>query len=199
MKIIYELPKTYVSACKQHWDISMHELGVEFLPDSLNAAFKMAFFDAMSDAIKSAIFDVRFMPYVNAAMVEGWVASAIDGMSEEECKALITSALEYIPEDENGKHIMSVMCREAFDTELDVEEEDPELILSHHYLAGNLVTKTFHAVLTEMVQQLDPNATLVSGISDEQLRATAKLFESGAADVEVSSDMSYVIVEVGTF
>lgn len=196
MKIIYELPKTYKEYVRHQWEAVQTNYGLDRLDVRLIDAFKLAYQELLNDVTRVALFDSDVPVHVNKAIVDGLVTTAIEGFTKAECHHLVSSAAEYVPEDEDEKYIMSIMAETSLQFE---NEDDPDNYLEIHMLAASLITVTFCTVLENIIDDVGLIETFTDREKYERMKRSGDINVSDIDGLSVGPDYSYVIVEVGKF
>lgn len=196
MKIIYELPKTYKEYVRHQWEAVQTKYGLDRLDPRLIDAFKLAYQELLNDVTRVALFDSAVPVHVNKAIVDGLVTTAIEGFTAEECHELVTTAAEFVPEDEDGDFIQTVLAETALQFE---NEDDPDNYLEIHMLAASLITVTFCTVLENIIDDVGLVMSYTDREKYERMKRSGDINVSDIDGLSIGPDYSYVIVEVGKF
>lgn len=196
MKIIYELPKTYKEYVRHQWEAVQTKYGLDRLDPRLINTFKLAYQEVLNDVTRVALFDSKVPVHVNKAVIDGLVTAAIEGFTEEECHALVSAASEFVPEDEDGEYIQTVLAETALQFE---DEDDPDNYLEIHMLAASLITVTFCTVLENIIDDVGLVLSYTDREKYERMKRSGDINVSNIDGLSVGPDYSYVIVEVGKF
>lgn len=193
MKIIYELPKSYKEFVRHSWTNIVASYGLDSLDLRLMDTFKLAYQELLNDAVRCALFDSTVPVHINRAVLDELVATAIESFTEEECHSLIDNARDAVCLDCDDKMILNVMADTAWSFE---NEDEPDNYLEIHMLATRLISITFNAILECIADDMDLINSFATAAEYDGNKRTGQLIDSGRSGVSISSDYSFVVVEV---
>lgn len=193
MKIIYELPKSYKEFVRHAWTNVIATYGLDYLDIRLLDTFKLAYQELLNDAVRCALFDSTVPVHINRAVLDELVATAIESFTEEECHSLIDNARELARLDCDEKMVLNIMADTAWSFE---DEDEPDNYLEIHMLATRLISVTFNAILECIADDMDLINSFATATEYDGNKRTGQLIDSGRSGVSISSDYSFVVVEV---